>query len=657
MHLAPSFGVLELVLSFAGAGLHLLLILLLLRKRPWDREDSVLLGALAVGVLWHGLDSARLYGMAVVAEPAPNLFGSVAVLVCQMLAVTFVLHLMLLLSEVRSIWTFALYALPLAVIATDRGAALWTGAALGGSAILSVRLGGRESGVPRAFYWCLAASLVMACLGAATESHALLDFTSLLPPACLLYFVYRGNALGLILERRLVFVLTMAVISVVYLLIVRFLFGEYLSLEYGAFGALVEFSLICAAAVVWVPLYHGITRFLSRRGQAYLEMAKRIIDAADGLLEAGNRVEFLCQQIAVQFKFPRVLLAIFKPCRIESSYGPKASIDTEACLSLEEYARQSREMVIHARRIRDSARRGLLRQAVFTYVFPLWFKEQLIGMLLIDTSPRVYLDEQEPILTNLAREIAHSIETCRLIEEKIGLEKALMHQEHLASLGKVAATIAHEIKNPLSSIKALAQLMKEDPAVEETYSRDLSFIISEADRLASSVQQLLAFSRPAASPRPDVSLYDLLSATASALERENATSGIVIRKSLDERLRDRLVDRQSFQQILWNLMLNAVQASSVRDAVTLTARLENETQGILIEVMDEGPGIPPEIRDQVFAPFFTTKKQGTGLGLAIVKKNVANLGGTIDVVSPAANGRGALFRVAVPLTQSMEATA
>ncbi len=126
-----------------------------------------------------------------------------------------------------------------------------------------------------------------------------------------------------------------------------------------------------------------------------------------------------------------------------------------------------------------------------------------MGLLLLDTTPRRFLDD-ETILLGLCRQISHSIETCRLVEEKISLERALARQEHLATLGKVTVTIAHEVKNPLSSVKTLAQLMREDTEVNSRYARDLNYIVGEVDRLNLTVQQLLTFSRPAPQQREDV---------------------------------------------------------------------------------------------------------------------------------------------------------
>src|SRR5207248_1441295 len=133
-----------------------------------------------------------------------------------------------------------------------------------------------------------------------------------------------------------------------------------------------------------------------------------------------------------------------------------------------------------------------------------------------------YLDEDEALLWGLSRQISHAIENCRLLDRKISLEKALTRSEHLASLGQMAATIAHEVKNPLSSIKALAQLMQEDEALNEGYRRDLSYIVAEVNRLNSCVEQLLTFARPIPEGRAEVAVHELLDNISRVLNREYA---------------------------------------------------------------------------------------------------------------------------------------
>ncbi|MDX2154064.1 MAG: ATP-binding protein [Bryobacteraceae bacterium] len=622
---------LELILSFAATGLHLLLLPLVLRKRPREAADLFLAAALALAALYHGSMAVVRYQWVAFAAESVTGHSPISALALPF-SLGFLLHYLLMQRGFSFLWGLLVYPLlalpyfPVAVVP---------------AAMLSWTLGGH--------YRWFAVALALAGASALAPAAWLTELGASLPAACALYFVHRANAFGLVLERRLAFVFSMSVLSTVYLFLVRFVVGEYVVLEFGAFGALIEFTLICFAGILWLPLYEGITRFLSRRAQNYLDAAKRIIDAADTLLDTPGRVRFFAEHLGREFDFRRVALLLAGEPPLEARYGEHSELPPlEPLLKL---ARDLDAQVLHERRTRHAEVRALLHKTPFNYAFPLWFKDDPIGVLLIDTAPLLYLDEKEPILTNLAREISHSLETCTLIEQKIGLEKTLFQKEHLAALGKVAATIAHEVKNPLSSIRALAQLMGEDRAVADVYSQDLRFIISETDRLASSVQQLLAFSRPAAQPKPQVPLYDLLDATASAIAREQQPSGIVIRKDIDERLRQVPVDRHTLQQIVWNLLLNAVQASPAGAAVSLTAQLP-DPRHCVFEVTDQGPGIPAGLREQIFDPFFTTRKQGTGLGLAIVKKNLAALGGAIDLVSPVESGRGARFRVSLPVEVS-----
>jgi signal transduction histidine kinase len=301
---------------------------------------------------------------------------------------------------------------------------------------------------------------------------------------------------------------------------------------------------------------------------------------------------------------------------------------------------------VHPSRKADPRLAPLLGKTGFNYLFPLWYEERLTGLLLVDSTPRVYLDEDETILLGLSRQISHSIETCRVVDEKIGLERALARQEHLASLGKVAATIAHEIKNPLSSVKTLAQLMREDPDVRDKYDRDLGYIVSEVDRLNRSVLQLLSFSRPSPEDRTEVDLTELLETMVSQLERQYAGGQIAVRHGIAPGIRMAHGNAEIIRQVALNLALNAIQASEPGGEVRLEAR--QDAGRIEFSVTDRGLGIRTEIREKIFEPFFTTKQRGTGLGLSIVRKNVRQLGGEIFVESPVEEGRGTRMRVTLP---------
>jgi signal transduction histidine kinase len=650
-------GVLALIGDIAGAAMAALLLILVLRKRPKDIHDAIS-GAAFLGLAsFHMADAASLFQWFATASEGGTAEGVAHA--AGVLAAACLLHLALVWAGVRAIWGIPVYtsAIAMLLLAAESGLLRWVGIASGLAGTLNWWVAATSHPPFRPlFHRCFGASFVVPVAAAAASSPALLRFSPLILLACTIYFVHRSNALGLVLERRLLFVFTMASLSAAYLFFVRFIVGEYLATEFGAFGAIAEFAMICAAGVFWVPLYEGLTGFLSTRMQSYLDAAKHIIDSADAVLETGARVQFLAGQTAARLKLRRVCIALCDTCETQGKSGPFDTVDPAVVRALANYVAATRPDYLHVVRTREASVRMLLTTLEFNYVFPVWLKEQLTGLVFVDTTPRNALDEEQSVLVTLSRDIAHSVESCRLFEEQMRLRETLLHQDHLTALGKVAATVAHEVKNPLSSIKALAQLMGEDPEIQSKYAKDLAFIIGESERLASSVGQLLAFSKPRAAVKLDSPLYDLLDNSVRAMARSAARGQVTIQTNLDVSLRGCLVDCESVQNIALNLILNAVQASEAGGTVDVCASLLDGGR-CMIEVRDLGPGIPAPIQAHIFEPFFTTRKQGSGLGLAVVKDTLEHLNGFVDVVSPVADGRGALFRAVFPVVRAVEMTA
>jgi signal transduction histidine kinase len=471
----------------------------------------------------------------------------------------------------------------------------------------------------------------------------------LAPPLVLTWWIYRYDLFGLLIRPRLVFALKMGFLFALYLLIVRGL-ASLVEEEFEAFGAVVELALIFAAAMVWLPLYGWMSRFLSRRATVYAAFSKRLIEEAARILELRARVQFLADEVGRTFGLHRALLLTGGDPPLVGRYGqwnggqagPRAWQE-----HLFRLAHAHRADMFSAHGAGDPEMRQELSARGFNYLFPLWYEDRLNGLLLLDTSPRLFLDENEAILLGLSGQISHSLETGRMIEEKIGLERKLAHQENLATLGQAAATMAHEVKNPLSSIKTLTQLMREDPEVESRYSRDLGFILGEVDRLNRTVQQLLSFSRPVSAREDEVHLSELLMLTADVLKRVHAAAETRIEHWIEPQLKLRKANSEALQQVVLNLVLNAVQASPPGSTVRLEAGA-TPAGNIAITVTDQGTGIPPEIRERMFEPFFTTRHKGTGLGLAIVRKNVEEMRGSIEVLSPVAANRGARVTITLP---------
>ncbi|HUJ20713.1 MAG TPA: ATP-binding protein, partial [Bryobacteraceae bacterium] len=505
----------------------------------------------------------------------------------------------------------------------------------------------------RRFFATFTVALVAVAAAVAAEgvNSAVVAVASLAPPLAVTWWIYRYNLFGLLIRPRLVFALKMGLVFALYLLVVRAL-ANFVQEEFEAFGAVVELALIFGAALVWLPLYGWMSRFLSKRSTLYAAFSKSLIDEAARILDLRNRVQFLADEVGRTFGLHRAWLLTGGVTPLMGRYGPKDGDEAGSRVwreELFELCKAHRADMVSTSRGGDLEIGKRLSARGFNYLFPLWYEDRLNGLLLLDTSPRPYLDEDESILAGLSGQISHSLETGRVIEEKIALERMLAHQEHLAALGKAAATMAHEVKNPLSSIKALAQLMREDPEVETRHARDLSFILGEVDRLNRTVQQLLSFSRPAPELEEEVNLSELLELTAEVLAREHAPGEIRIEHSIEPRLRLRKASSEALQQAVLNVMLNAIQASTAGSAVNLEART-TPTGSIAITVTDEGAGIPPEVQEKMFEPFFTTRHKGTGLGLAIVRQNVQQMRGAIDVESPVSDGRGTRVTITLPST-------
>lgn len=234
-------------------------------------------------------------------------------------------------------------------------------------------------------------------------------------------------------------------------------------------------------------------------------------------------------------------------------------------------------------------------------------------------------------------------------------------RDRLASLGEMAAGIAHELKNPLAGIEVMAGLLRRQVPDSPAAQSLLADILSEAKLANAIVVEMLEFVRPIRlqMEQTDVRevLHQAITLAESKAPRGNATVALQMPSTLP------LVDGDQHQlcQVFTNLLTNAFEALDGRGRITISAAVEEATQDpafaidgetptptVLVEVADDGPGVPTELSDRIFNPFFTTKPQGSGLGLAIVRKIVDAHDGRIDLAS--SPGHGTRFRVTIPVS-------
>lgn len=198
--------------------------------------------------------------------------------------------------------------------------------------------------------------------------------------------------------------------------------------------------------------------------------------------------------------------------------------------------------------------------------------------MLITAEPHTLTSEKRSILDVLASQVAVEVESCRLIEEKVQLERELASRERLATLGQMAAQVAHEVKNPLSAIKSIAQVMLEEKALGD-YDQDLSLIVSEIDRLNRTVSQLLAFSRPSHADSQPVQLSDLINATMTLAGGEAKERGVELRIESECEVTLTGVQAGALREAFSNLVLNAVQATEAGERVIIDASVKPAAPG------------------------------------------------------------------------------
>lgn len=267
------------------------------------------------------------------------------------------------------------------------------------------------------------------------------------------------------------------------------------------------------------------------------------------------------------------------------------------------------------------------------------------------------------------------------IEKTRAAEQRARSSARLAELGTLTGGLAHEIKNPLSTIGLNLQLLRESvdqselPEAERgRLSRRIASISAESDRLRDILEDFLAFAGRVRLDRREAELNNVLDELIDFYEPQANASGVQLRKQFDANVGVISIDPTLLKQALLNLLINATQAmvaarysdqanggggdliltTQALPAIPATRTRQSEPARVAIHVIDTGPGIPAEHHDQIFHPYFSTKKGGTGLGLAVTRRIIEEHGGEITVHSD--DGKGTDFLIILPREVTVEAT-
>jgi two-component system NtrC family sensor kinase len=347
-----------------------------------------------------------------------------------------------------------------------------------------------------------------------------------------------------------------------------------------------------------------------------------------------------------------------------------AQIASRPDMSLEEIIQHIAELLPPAWQYPKIASARIILDGI-TYTTPGFreFRQKQAAEIIIDGMPRgvievVYVEEKPaldegPFLTEernlinaVARQVALVIERKQAENEKLKLHNQLLHADRLATIGMLAAGVAHELNEPLGNILGFAQLAKKCPGLPDLARHDVGEIEAASLHARDIIQKLLVFARQTQPYKTHVNLNRVVQEGLYFFEARCAKEGIELVRLLAPDLPEIKADPGQLNQILVNLVVNALQSMSGTGRITVQTQFSDHNVYLIVE--DTGTGMSKEVLDKIFVPFFTTKDvgHGTGLGLPVVYGIVTAHGGTIDIKSEP--GRGTRFKIQLPAIEPMD---
>jgi signal transduction histidine kinase len=268
----------------------------------------------------------------------------------------------------------------------------------------------------------------------------------------------------------------------------------------------------------------------------------------------------------------------------------------------------------------------------------------------LDEGP--FLKEERSLIDAVAKEVAIILKRRQDEEEKLRLEEQLQHADRLVTIGQLAAGVAHELNEPLGSILGFAELVQKSPGIPQQAEQDVGKILNASLYAREVVKKLLIFARQMPPKKVWVNLNQVIEEGLYFLESRFAKEGIELVRSFDPKLPNVYADPSQLNQVLVNLVVNALQA--MKEGGKLSIKTSSNGDFVFLMVEDTGVGMSEEILKKIFTPFFTTKDvgQGTGLGLPVVHGIISSHEGSIKVESKV--GRGTQFEIQIPVKGPQE---
>ena len=448
--------------------------------------------------------------------------------------------------------------------------------------------------------------------GSAADLHSQVLVVALAPLAALILGVERFNFLQIGRQRNLIYAVFLVFVALLYLSLVRRVslwLESYMPPE--ATAALLLFLPV----VFFEPLQRLMRRTLRQTAQTEVDRAQKLMGPIMEVARLGDQEK------------------LRKFCEAWISEQLQVA-EAKLVLGADEGKSEAGKGKEHAALEWFEIRRGAERLG--------WLKVQAYGAMISG--------ETYAALEFLCEQLPGAFDLCRLIEEKLQLERELAERERLALVGQMAASISHNLKNPLGSIKTILQVQLEGAELPATFRNETQMVLEEINRLSARLNQLLQFSRPGVRAGNGMQSCDLrrVAETVTNVLRHAAEERRVFLQvvSANGELRA-AIGEEAANDILSNVVLNAIEAAPDGGHVSIELHASEKICGVRVE--DDGPGISAADQAKVLRPFFTTKARGTGLGLAIVDRRLQEAGGTMKIKSPLSGGRGTEIRLNFPV--------
>jgi len=283
-------------------------------------------------------------------------------------------------------------------------------------------------------------------------------------------------------------------------------------------------------------------------------------------------------------------------------------------------------------------------------------KRGVVEVIYVEEKPELdegpFLKEERSLIDAVAREMSLIIERRQAEEEKARLQNQLMHADRLATIGQLAAGVAHELNEPLGNILGFAQLAAKCKELPPQTVQDIEKIVNASLHAREVVKKLLIFARQMPTKKVKVNLNQMVEEGLYFFESRCTKEGIELIRLLSPNLPEITADPAQLHQVLVNLVVNAIQAMPRGGKLTIETLSEEGHVSLIVE--DTGPGMSEQVMKQIFLPFFTTKEvgEGTGLGLSVVHGIISSHGGLIKVESKM--GSGSRFEIQLPIPKPSE---